>query len=71
MTEIDEVLSYMTKHDCRPNELTYKIVVDGYCKAKKFKEAMDFVSTITDIDDSFDYQSMRRLSSRVRENMQS
>ncbi|OMO67874.1 hypothetical protein COLO4_29977 [Corchorus olitorius] len=70
-TEIDDVIGYMIQHNCRPNELSYKIVVDGYCKARRYKEAMDFVSNIKEIDNSFDDQSVERLAFRVRENLES
>ncbi|PPD88044.1 hypothetical protein GOBAR_DD15036 [Gossypium barbadense] len=70
-TEIDDVISHMIQHNCKPNELTYKIVVDGYCKARRYKDAIDFVSKIKEIDDSFDDQSIERLAFRVRENLDS
>ncbi|RYR62739.1 hypothetical protein Ahy_A04g020472 isoform A [Arachis hypogaea] len=47
--------------------MSYKIVVDAYCKAKKYKEAVIFVSEIKQFDDSFDDQSVKRLSSYIWE----
>ncbi|PQM40475.1 pentatricopeptide repeat-containing protein [Prunus yedoensis var. nudiflora] len=70
-SEIDEVISYMTQNNCKPNELSYKIAVDGYCKARKYKEAMDFLSKIKEIDNSFDDQYVQRLASRIRGNLES
>ncbi|KAK6159066.1 hypothetical protein DH2020_006380 [Rehmannia glutinosa] len=69
--EVNEVISYMIQHDCRPNELTYNTVVDGYCKAKKYKDAMDFVSRIKNKDTLYGEQALQRLVTRVRENMES
>lgn len=61
----------MIENNCRPDELTYRIVVDGYFKAKKYDEAMDFVSEIPQVDNSFDEPSLQRLASYVRERMNS
>ncbi|GAU41422.1 hypothetical protein TSUD_26020 [Trifolium subterraneum] len=68
--EADEVIRYMIEHGCMPNELSYKIVIDGYIKAKKHKETMDFVSKIKEIDISFDDQSLKKLASCIREGLE-
>lgn len=47
----------------------YKIVVDGYLKARNYKEAMHFVLKIKNIDSSFDVWAKRRLASGVLENL--
>lgn len=67
--EIDDVIEYMFQHDYRPNELTCKIIVDGFSKAGKYEEAMEFLSKIKELDDSFDEECLRRLASRVRESL--
>ncbi|KAK6912514.1 Pentatricopeptide repeat [Dillenia turbinata] len=66
LAEINEVISFMVENNCRPNELTYKIVIDAYCKARKYSEALDFVSNISEVDDRIEDDSIQRLSSRVR-----
>jgi pentatricopeptide repeat domain-containing protein 1 len=67
--EANEVIRYMIEHGCMPNELTYKIVIDGYIREKKHKEAMDFVSKIKEIDISFDDQSLKKLASCIRKSL--
>lgn len=47
--------------------MIYKIVVDGYCKVKKYREGIDFVLKIKDLDYFFDDYFLYRLFFRIRE----
>ncbi|CAN1229205.1 Pentatricopeptide repeat-containing protein At2g18940, chloroplastic [Linum grandiflorum] len=69
--EVKDVVRYMIEHDCRPNQLTYKIAVTGYCKARKYDEALEFVSQIKCVDDGFDDDSEHRLADYVRDMIKS
>ncbi|KAJ8465888.1 hypothetical protein OPV22_028440 [Ensete ventricosum] len=50
------------------NNMMNMIIVDGYCKAKRYEEAMEFVSGILNMDSSFPQQSVNKLTLRVEEN---
>ncbi|KAK6272969.1 hypothetical protein POUND7_010052 [Theobroma cacao] len=78
-----EMLHLIRESGLTPDLVTYNSLMDMYARAGECwraeeiliglrkSEAMDFVSKIKEIDDSFDEQSIDRLAFRVRENLDS
>ena len=65
--EAREVINYMIQHNLKPMELTYRRVVDSYCKAKRYKEARDFLSEVSETDPNFDKKVLRTLADRIED----
>jgi pentatricopeptide repeat domain-containing protein 1 len=64
-SEAREVISYMIQHNLSPMELTCRRVVDSYCKARRYEDARDFLSEISETDWNFDKKVLQTLTAHV------
>jgi len=48
-------------------ELTYRRVVDSYCKAKRFEEAHSFLSEVSETDPNFDKKVLHTLAAYIED----
>jgi hypothetical protein len=54
------------KKDCaKPEELTYRGLLDAYCKAGRDRQANHVIQWIKDTDPTWDKDTLYRLTSRV------
>ena len=60
-----EVVGYMIQRKLRPMELTYKRVVDSYCRAKRYEEAREFLAVVEETDPKSDQKLLGALAARV------
>jgi len=64
--EAMDVLEYMKKQKCKPNERTYNAIEDGICKVGRFYEATIFAYNIKKSNQFFHRKEEARLVKRIR-----
>lgn len=67
LTEALNVIRHMKKSGCKPGEVTYRTLVDAYCKLGKFEEVERILKFIKNSDPNFDKAAYRRIAVRVNE----
>ncbi|KAL8119810.1 hypothetical protein AgCh_017069 [Apium graveolens] len=63
--EAVDVVQYMIKQGCRPNESTYNAIVDWYCKLNRRGEAIKFIANVRQLDPHIRKGEESRLSDRI------
>jgi pentatricopeptide repeat domain-containing protein 1 len=48
--EANGVIVYMLEHESGPDELTYRTILDSYCKHKGYEDARNFIDRITETE---------------------
>lgn len=59
------VVKHMHKTGCKPDEVTYRTLVDAYCKIGKFEEVERILKFIKSSDPNFSKAAYRRIAARV------
>ncbi|KAJ8773511.1 hypothetical protein K2173_005757 [Erythroxylum novogranatense] len=61
-----DVVRFMIKHECKPNQNTYNSIVDGYCKHNCQNDARMFVSSLRELDPHVANEEESRLLDLIR-----
>lgn len=63
--EAIDVIRYMIKQGCRPDQNTYNSIIDWYCKHNRQDEANSFVKNLGNIDPHVSKEEKSRLLKRM------
>lgn len=61
------MVKHMKKSGCKPGEVTYRTLVDAYCKLGRYEDVERILKFIKQADPNFDKAAFRRIAARVSE----